>query len=204
MVRYRQQEREQSIQTTRQQLLKAAIAAFARAGYEQANINAISEEAGFAKGTVYNYFASKQDLLLAVIDSLGQEHFAYIAAEVRSTSSPLERLKRFYQAGFAFVGNHPAEAKVLITTLYSSTNQFREPMGKAYLPMFALVQDEIVKPGVEQGIFTSDNPTLTTSLLMTLYLGCGAQVDEQGTPLLQWQPVAEFALNALHCKLVRE
>ncbi|WP_428263034.1 TetR/AcrR family transcriptional regulator [Haliangium sp.] len=55
-------------QMTRARLLRAAADAFARDGLAGANINHISVEAGFAKGTVYNYFESKEALFLAVIE----------------------------------------------------------------------------------------------------------------------------------------
>ena len=53
---------------TRRRLLASAASEFASAGsLAAANINRISENAGLAKGTVYNYFASKEALYLAVV-----------------------------------------------------------------------------------------------------------------------------------------
>ena len=49
--------REQVLNQTRQQLLQAAAEEFAGRGYSGANINRISLAAGFAKGTIYNYFS---------------------------------------------------------------------------------------------------------------------------------------------------
>jgi AcrR family transcriptional regulator len=46
-------------ETTRARLLTAAAAEFARAGFERASVDAISLAAGYAKGTIYNYFPSK-------------------------------------------------------------------------------------------------------------------------------------------------
>src|SRR6266566_4590804 len=54
-------------QATRARLLAAAAQEFARAGLERANVDAISLAAGYAKGTIYNYFASKEELFLAVV-----------------------------------------------------------------------------------------------------------------------------------------
>ena len=54
MARIKKSEREQVMETNRQLLLDAAAGEFAREGYSGANINRISQAAGFAKGTVYN------------------------------------------------------------------------------------------------------------------------------------------------------
>jgi AcrR family transcriptional regulator len=43
---------------------------FACEGYAGANINRISQAAGFAKGAVYNCFACKRALMLALIDEV--------------------------------------------------------------------------------------------------------------------------------------
>src|SRR5215471_4477098 len=55
-------------QATRARLLAAAAEEFSRAGLERANIDAISLAAGCGKGTIYNYFPSKEELFLAVVE----------------------------------------------------------------------------------------------------------------------------------------
>src|SRR6266571_5418952 len=63
-------------QATRARLLAAAAQEFGRAGFERANVDAISLAAGYAKGTIYNYFPAKEELFLAVV----QEASAQAAA----------------------------------------------------------------------------------------------------------------------------
>lgn len=60
---------------TRERLVFAARAAFARDGYHGANLEAIAREAGFSKGAVYSNFESKAALFLAVMD----ENIALVA-----------------------------------------------------------------------------------------------------------------------------
>ena len=49
-------------------ILEAAARVFSRRGYAGANIAQIAAEAGIGKGTVYEYFASKEDLFFAVFE----------------------------------------------------------------------------------------------------------------------------------------
>jgi AcrR family transcriptional regulator len=51
----------------RQAILDGALAVFARDGYTRASIDAISAEAGVSTRTIYNHFADKAGLFLAVI-----------------------------------------------------------------------------------------------------------------------------------------
>jgi TetR/AcrR family fatty acid metabolism transcriptional regulator len=47
----------------RRQILRAAIAVFARSGYHTSRVADVAKEAGVAYGLVYHYFGSKEDLL---------------------------------------------------------------------------------------------------------------------------------------------
>jgi AcrR family transcriptional regulator len=197
MARIAKAEREETLTATRRRLLDAAAVEFARRGFAEANINEISLAAGFSKGTIYNYFLSKQALLLALVADAGAEHVAYIADQVRALSHPAQRLVAFFEAGFRFVEQRPAQARFLITTLYSPGIELQEAMYQAYRPMFVLVAQEIVALGIEQGNFRAVDPMSTANLLMTLYLGAGSHVDEHGKVFMDPRAVADFALNAL-------
>ena len=54
----------------RAQLLYAAKRVFAARGYRAANIADICEEAGVARGTIYQYFRNKRDVLIALLDDV--------------------------------------------------------------------------------------------------------------------------------------
>ena len=49
-------------------ILEAAVAEFAGKGFSEANINVIAKNAGISIGSMYNYFESKENLFLAVVD----------------------------------------------------------------------------------------------------------------------------------------
>src|SRR4051794_16119653 len=44
-------------------LLQAALDVFSRHGYRATRLEAVAEEAGVSKGTIYRYFRNKEDLL---------------------------------------------------------------------------------------------------------------------------------------------
>lgn len=61
---------------TRRQLMSSALELFATHGYASTSISRIAKQAGVSKGLMYNYFESKQALLLAIVEdlaSIGQE-----------------------------------------------------------------------------------------------------------------------------------
>jgi AcrR family transcriptional regulator len=200
MPRHKESEREQVRDATQKLLLDAAAMEFAREGYMGANINNISKAAGFAKGTVYNYFASKSALMLAVIDGAARAHFEFIRDRVLHEQDPRLRLNRFFEAGFDYVTTHLDQARVMINTLYGPDAEFKTQMYAAYQPMFRLVSRDIVVPGIKQGYFREVDPDAMALLLMTIYLGTGSQVSEEGRVWLDPGQVAEFVLHALYRK----
>jgi AcrR family transcriptional regulator len=197
MPRYKESERLEIKRDTRQRLLDAAAVAFATEGYERANVDAISRAAGYAKGTIYNYFDSKRALMLALVEQIAAEHVASLAEAVRTTSEPTDRLLRFYEAGFEWVVANPGRARLMFNTLNGSDAGFREAMFAAYAPMFQLVGKEILAEGVEQGDFREVEPGPTAGLLMLVYLGAASQQDPQGRPWLAAEQVADLLLYGL-------
>jgi TetR/AcrR family fatty acid metabolism transcriptional regulator len=56
----------------RKQILDAATKVFAEKGFHRATVKEIARVAGIADGTIYTYFASKDEVLLAVLDRLNE------------------------------------------------------------------------------------------------------------------------------------
>jgi AcrR family transcriptional regulator len=197
MARHKKEDRDRIFKDTRQMLLEAAAEEFARHGYVGANINRISLAAGFAKGTIYNYFESKQALMLALINEIAVTHFKFIADQVSQESNLVRRLERFFEAGFDWVTNHLAQTKVIFITLNGPEMEFKQYMYQAYQPMLQLVGKDILAAGMEQGIFRQVEAASTAGLLMTIYLGSISYLDEEGRLWMTPSQVTDFVLNAL-------
>jgi AcrR family transcriptional regulator len=71
----------------RAQLLDAAKRVFVRRGYPRTNIADICKEAGVARGTIYQYFRNKRDVLIALLDDVAAR-VAKVLAERPSVKVP--------------------------------------------------------------------------------------------------------------------
>lgn len=56
----------------RGQILAAASEAFANEGFHRTKVRDIAARAGLAEGTIYNYFRSKEDLLVGLLDLVNE------------------------------------------------------------------------------------------------------------------------------------
>ena len=197
MPRHKEEDKREIMSETRSLLLQAATKEFAREGYQGANINRISRNAGFAKGTVYNYFDSKRALMLDLIEEIASGHMEFMSQQVLQEDDPARRLEQFFAAGFAWVTENLSRGLVLFTTLNSHDMEFKTRMYEAYLPMFNLVGQDILAAGIEQGIFRQVEPVSTAALIMNIYLGTGSQVNERGEQWFPAKQVSDFCLQAL-------
>jgi AcrR family transcriptional regulator len=80
------------------EILEAARRVFARAGFSGATVDEIAEEAGVAKGTVYLYFSSKQDLFRAALREGLSELHERSALEMTAEHTTAGRLRAFLEA----------------------------------------------------------------------------------------------------------
>ena len=57
------------------QIITAAEDVFTKKGFAEARMEDIAEETGLSKGSLYNYFKSKDDLIIAILDRIFQREF---------------------------------------------------------------------------------------------------------------------------------
>lgn len=78
-------------QNRRNQVLQAAAVCFARSGFHAASMSEISKEAGMSAGHIYNYFDSKDALIMAFVD-LHAEDVLIKLGELDSLDDPLQSM----------------------------------------------------------------------------------------------------------------
>jgi AcrR family transcriptional regulator len=82
----------------RQQLLEAAARRFYADGLAATGIDAITAEAGVAKMSLYNNFASKADLVLAYLQARHQEWLALYRRRLEQARDPREAVLAVFDA----------------------------------------------------------------------------------------------------------
>ena len=116
----------QARQAMRERFLRAAAQEFAQAGYEAANINVISEQAGAGKGTIYLYFPSKRDLFLALLQAIAERQLAVVRAALEQRQTLAAQLEALYLA-FVRLAIEDAEGfQVYMSTLYGVNRAFQQ------------------------------------------------------------------------------
>ncbi len=97
----------------RDALLQAAVAVVGEVGYANASIALITAKAGVAQGTFYNYFDSRQDILDALLPTVGEQMLAHIKECARSGADFADIEERGFQGFFSFLKETPHFFRIL-------------------------------------------------------------------------------------------
>jgi AcrR family transcriptional regulator len=142
----------QTRQATRDRFLQAAAHVFAQVGYEEANINIIAEQAGQGKGTIYLYFPSKQDLFLALLETIAQRQLTAAHAAIASSSKLEQQLEALFLA-FVRLAIEDAEGfHVYMSALYGVNRAFQSQAVLLLREYIALLGDVLNKAGIYRNI----------------------------------------------------
>lgn len=90
----------------RGQILSAARSAFVRHGLAGTTVSQIADGADVAKGTVYLYFRSKDEILRALLDDAVAELYRDTVPLLAGPDSVEQKLQRFLDGTLAFFDRH--------------------------------------------------------------------------------------------------
>ena len=93
--------RQRRIAARKAQILDAAAQVFAEKGFHHATTREIADAADVSEGTIYNYFDSKEDLLMGVMARLGESERMVMSALPETLEQALQSDPRdFFTASF--------------------------------------------------------------------------------------------------------
>jgi AcrR family transcriptional regulator len=106
----------------RAQLLDVARKAFSKRGFHGVSMESVAKEAGVTKPILYDHFASKQDLYLALIDADAASLEERVRTAITAHTGNRERIRRSFQAYFDFVDEHTEGFSLVMRETASPVN----------------------------------------------------------------------------------
>lgn len=152
----------------REAILKAAWELIRHYGYAKTTIDDIARRAGVGKGTIYLYFRSKAEIMLALTDLTNQR----ITRELERISSedrpPEERLRAcvLYRLMtlYDLVNRYPHSEDVIATLLPEIVERL-----DGYVHRHGELLGQIVREGCAGGALACEDPDSTGQLLARLF-----------------------------------
>ena len=160
-------EREKELR--REEIIKTGERLFIEKGFNNTTVDEIAQTCELAKGTLYLYFGSKEELLSAIMYKALTELYELMYSYQSGISDPVERLRMMGVAHFEFYEKYPDHFKLL--------NEIHEP-GKfnpdaidlKHGMVFQKILDiwnldmGIIRDGIKTGVFKESTDPLEIAI----------------------------------------
>jgi AcrR family transcriptional regulator len=179
-------------QQTREYLLQAAAQVFAERGFHAASLDEVASVAGFTKGAVYSNFKSKEDLFLALLESMYEQETAALHATLEGSDvPPTARLSDFV----ALIRDEVSALPNNWTSLYYEFCLYamRNPAARSKLAELDAAEARAIADILRTewrrlGITGAESPDLAAKVIMALFHGLSlmrALDPEEGDQLVE-------------------
>lgn len=152
----------------RQTILAAAAQQFELNGFANTSIAGIMQAAGLGVGTFYNYFSSKEEVLLTLAKNLRERVEKSIAAAKKINQSSLELL----ELCCVYTSKQIDENRFILPLFISASDYSDKPeqIPQSLSPGFRELFEEIILRGQERGEFRSDVPAnIISEMVHSIY-----------------------------------
>ena len=168
----RERRRLQHQDLNRAQLLDAAEVVFGSKGFANATLKEIAELAGFAVGSVYSFFPSKEDLFRQVLDRRGQEFVARMEQICATDESALDRLHALVDMQVGIFREHPHFSRLYVNLSHSASGTgLMDEIVHARFERAMTLQTELIEAGQRQGQLRAGDPLVLARIFSGIVFG---------------------------------
>jgi AcrR family transcriptional regulator len=149
---------------TKGRILSSALAAFAGRGFHGTSIRTIADGVGINSATLYSHFASKEQILAALVEMGGKELLSRLEEELAAAHTSVGRLEAIVRATVVAHSTFPLLALVTNSQFYALSAELAGPARTPTIAAAALLH-EVIEEGVVNGSFTLVDSAVTVHIL---------------------------------------
>jgi len=155
----------------RERLLREAACLFAERGFNQTDMAELASRAGVAKGSIYNYFESKEDLYLYVCRDGMERSRKAVYGDLNPDWNIYRQLEHIFRQGMQFVLAYP-EYLILYDNIASAgMERFSDQLSLAVEKYTADHLKQLIRRDIAKGLVRADlDVNYTAFLINSLYI----------------------------------
>lgn len=189
----------------RQQIINTAKEMFIELGFQSTHIGQICEKLNIARGTVYQYFRNKKEILYALIDSvannvkniLDEESIRGYIAALTERDDIRDIVRKRLSASIQAVLNEPIIIKLLYKDIPGVESEVVSHLDTVLDVVKGIIANE-VKILKEHGFFRKDmDPAITASFLLGGIIHIVYEYDKAGKDVLKPEVLDAMVKNYL-------
>jgi AcrR family transcriptional regulator len=152
---------------TRERILDAAIDLFWTEGYGGAGLRDIADLASINVASIYHYFPSKQDLLVAIIEQTYQRCLDQAQRLLVEADGPAQALVALTHHHVVFHCSHARETGISDRELGSVTVNVRKRLVEVR-DAYEALWDGVLEEGIERDVFAAEDREITRIAAITM------------------------------------
>ena len=188
------------------EILAAARKLLDQRGMEAITMEEIAAVAGVAKGTLYLYFQSKDNLIQALISQVGENILRDVESSLQTPGTPAEKLIRMVSVLLEYLDRERLLFPIYARELLRGKQASREGFWTHYQELeekFVSLVTSLFAEGIAAGQFIPANPRLLTFLIRGLVRATGYYQEAEGQADAA-QEALPVILTLLSSGLIRE
>lgn len=151
----------------KQHIIQAALATFAKKGVNNTKMIDIAKAAGVGKGTIYDYFRSKDAIFLEAFNHFNEEMKAEIGKRMFLLTDPKEKLITFIETSFEMWQQFSDFAEIMFDFWAEGIRERYEHIDlKRIYDDYGAYLAAILKEGVQSGVFRKMNAKMVASFVV--------------------------------------
>ncbi len=187
----------------RQFILERAVKEFAVRGYEGTTMDRIAGAAEVSKGTLYNYFSSKQEIFFSILH-YGMDQVLEMIDQTLEEERPIEEKVRILTIHFLEFFQEGSEIhRILMVESERIMMAAHMDLGKIMREHISALISHLVKfmrEGQEAGVFRKSDPELAAMIFMNIItadLKYTLVTGEKRPAAIKADEISAYALGAL-------
>ena len=156
----------------KREILQAAISVFTQKGVANTKMIDIAKTAKIGKGTIYEYFSSKEDIFIHAFHHFFEGFEENLFAELEEITDPIQQLKALIRLSMNIFFDNPHNFAGIILEFWAEGIRTRDDALNNAINLKALYQSyraviiQIIEAGMAQGLFRRVNPVYYASYLV--------------------------------------
>ena len=161
---------EEQRELRKQSILEGALKVFKTHGIEKTTMDEIALESGFGKATLYYYFASKDEVFIAIMEDGWKKLWEGIESKIVEELDPRKKFMGIIKT----MANIVRDNRILYGFLFTAPNHIQDEskqIWKTYQERLYAILKSIIEEGIKKKEFIDLNPGMLMKAIGGLFHG---------------------------------
>ena len=148
-----------------QAIIEAALEAFSEYGYHDCPVSKIARRANVADGTIYLYFANKEEVLISVFREKINQMIHEMELNTRHCENAWKKIETLVRYHISVLGDNPVMANFFQIQLRQSSPKIRSGIAAPLKKFYRLIESFVIEGQQDGTIDKKVNPNIARKVI---------------------------------------